>query len=359
MRYNYVVDVYILPAEKGGELERLDGVIDVSVTESFLDGDSCEVVLRNVGGVTTDNPLLIEGNGIVVKGGYYPRDVTVGSYRGLFEGEITEIEPDFPKTGTPTVKIKATKTLLMNFAARWRDKDNKEYTHAEYLELKQSDEYNTLVNGKNRFDKQGFEDDYGFTRIPVTYVNEELDEATTLLPERNAADYGKETGDTISAGTQVSLRFSSVVKTVARRNVETGKLRGFFVMRTETDFADDAVYFTEKKPVVQKAEESDYDFVKRLAKEVNFMFTIRDKVLFFIAPSVTKKPLYTLYYGPSKERKDAALHSFNVRLINKETFVTGGAGINEFLKESYFLSMDKHRDTESGDEYVGMDDSED
>lgn len=81
-------------------------VTSLSVTLEANAMDQCSLTLANPYPQmrwthSDDADLFQEGNGIKVKLGY------VDDLQELFDGEITQISPDFPESGTPTVRIES------------------------------------------------------------------------------------------------------------------------------------------------------------------------------------------------------------------------------------------------------------
>lgn len=77
-------------------------IVSVSWTAGIEGSDSVEVTFANQDLQWLDNPLLAVNNGFSLSIGYAPDPLEV-----VFVGEITGVEPSFPNSGMPTMRITA------------------------------------------------------------------------------------------------------------------------------------------------------------------------------------------------------------------------------------------------------------
>ncbi len=77
-------------------------VMSVSYTDGIEGADRVEVTFANPDLRWLDHPLLAAGNGFSLAIGYAPDPL-----EEVFVGEITGVEPSFPSSGMPTIKIAA------------------------------------------------------------------------------------------------------------------------------------------------------------------------------------------------------------------------------------------------------------
>lgn len=103
-----------------------------------------------------------------------------------------------------------------------------------------------------------------------------------------------------------AYRYSTVAKAVLERNKKNkNSILGYYVEKSEKEEDEDSVYFNDvdgsNRIITQKANESDFAFLTRLAKEIDFMFFIRNGWAFFIKSSHLDFPEYTFFTDGSND----------------------------------------------------------
>src|SRR6266849_811300 len=77
-------------------------IISLSYQNGIEGADSVDVTIANQGLRWLDNPLLAVDQGVKLSMGYAPNPLDE-----IFVGEITAVEPSFPNSGMPTMKVTA------------------------------------------------------------------------------------------------------------------------------------------------------------------------------------------------------------------------------------------------------------
>jgi hypothetical protein len=77
-------------------------IISLSYQNGIEGADSVDVTIANQGLQWLDNPLLAVDQGVKLSMGYAPNPLDE-----IFVGEITAVEPSFPNSGMPTIKVTA------------------------------------------------------------------------------------------------------------------------------------------------------------------------------------------------------------------------------------------------------------
>jgi len=77
-------------------------IISLSYQNGIEGADSVDVTIANQGLQWLDNPLLAVDQGVKLSMGYAPNTLDE-----IFVGEITAVEPSFPNSGMPTIKVTA------------------------------------------------------------------------------------------------------------------------------------------------------------------------------------------------------------------------------------------------------------